>query len=538
MTTSLFVRGNTQLSQYDEERIKSILELITEPLKKKIKHDLLILFKYGPEWKRSWEKSQNLKHKNSILMVFMTSELSIDSDFRDELSSFINLRPKSIVWIEYQNYKKSLLTNLPLPQGIIALNWTKQRFLPLENDLFVIPIEKIGSTILELMSKNRSSTTNNRSSTTNMSPPKIIFAEHRNSHLARKKPDHKAVKKHLGPLASDFLSIPTKSKGSRSILAKPSPNVITMFSDGTGDYPTLVEAVSRCPDNGTIIIKPGIYLENLIISRPINIIGEGNNEDIEIRASGSCNFLIDNDCVLRNLTIRQFGGIDWYAIDVRGPYNIEIDKCNIQSDCNACIAVHSEADPYIHHCFIHDSADGSGIFVYDRGRGRIEHNKISWNKHAGIEIKSGAEPIIRFNHINDSYGGGILVYGVSGGLVEENEIIGSAFAGIQIEEFSNPTIRKNLILAGKQSGIYIRDNGEGVVEDNDISSNEFAGIAVESGGSPFAYLNRIHFNNYGIWVYNGGKGTYEGNDLQGNKSGSWLLNGNRPINSINNAEDK
>ncbi|CUT16938.1 MULTISPECIES: right-handed parallel beta-helix repeat-containing protein [Candidatus Ichthyocystis] len=529
MTTSLLVRHNSHLSQYDEDRMRSILERITETLRKKIHHDLIILFEYGKEWKNTWEDSMNLHHQNSMLMVFMTSELAFDSKFREEILSFINYRPQAIIMIEYQHYHRNSFAKLfPASPKFITLDWTKQRFISIDDPFFNDQIEKIGSAILEIMESSNINSQHNTS-------PKITFSKSKSSHFSKQKPDHRKVKKHLSPLVTDFSR--NKKNSYSSVFVKNSSNVITMTNDGTGDFPTLVDAVKKCPDNGTIILKPGIYLENIIISRPIKIIGEGDVDDIEIRSSGSCNFLIDSDCILKNFTIRQFGGIDWYAIDIRGPYNVEIDRCHIQSDCNSCIAIHNEANPYIHHCFIHDSVDGSGIFIYDRGRGRIENNKITWNKHAGIEIKTQGDPIIRFNKINDSYGGGILVYGGGRGIIEENEIIDSSFAGIQIEEYSDPIIRKNLILSGKQSGIYIKDNGRGLIEDNDISSNSFAGIAVETGSYPIVQSNRIHLNNYGIWVYNNGSGSYECNDLQGNKTSSWLLQGNAHIDMVNNIDD-
>lgn len=54
---------------------------------------------------------------------------------------------------------------------------------------------------------------------------------------------------------------------------------IIVAQDGTGDFTTIQAAVNACPDNGTIIVKPGVYNENVrVIGKAVHISGSGKDK--------------------------------------------------------------------------------------------------------------------------------------------------------------------------------------------------------------------------------------------------------------------
>lgn len=55
------------------------------------------------------------------------------------------------------------------------------------------------------------------------------------------------------------------------------------------------------------------------------------------------------------------------------------------------------------------SGHQGGVYVFGEGRGLIEQNNIYQNNLAGIQIRTGSDPIVRLNKIHSGYHGGIYV---------------------------------------------------------------------------------------------------------------------------------
>jgi parallel beta-helix repeat protein len=66
--------------------------------------------------------------------------------------------------------------------------------------------------------------------------------------------------------------------------------------------------------------------------------------------------------------------------------------------------------------------------------------------------------------------------------------LGNTLAGVQIRSGSNPLVRRNKIHNGCHGGIYIHDGGMGTIEENDIYGNTLAGVWVTTGEKLFAVL--------------------------------------------------
>ena len=246
-----------------------------------------------------------------------------------------------------------------------------------------------------------------------------------------------------------------------------------------GDHPTITEAITAASPGDRIVVRPGLYDEGLVIDKPLEIIGQGGPGEVVVQALGK-NVVLFKTTMGRvaNLTLRQTGGGEWYAVDI-AQGRLELEDCDITSRSLACVAIYGGADPRLRRNRIHDSKAG-GVFVYDDGQGTLEDNDIFANALSGIEIKTGG----------------------------------------------NPTMRRNRIHDGKDAGVFVLDNGQGTLEDNDIFANALAGVEIRTGGNPTLRRNRINGNAYqAVRVHQAGAGTIEDNDLRDNAGGAWNVSG-------------
>ncbi|MGD9566297.1 MAG: right-handed parallel beta-helix repeat-containing protein, partial [Methanothrix sp.] len=281
-------------------------------------------------------------------------------------------------------------------------------------------------------------------------------------------------------------------------------------------FKNINDAIKASNMGDKIVIRPGIYDESIIINKNLEIVGEGDSNNIVVRAAERSVLasVASHGCV-KNISLKQVSG-NWFCVDI--PFgSIVIENCEITSQESPCVGIHHGANPLLKHNSIHGSAQ-CGVFIFDNARGILEDNDIFDNSFSGIEIKNFANPILRLNRIRDGKQGGILVHKDGLGIFENNEIFKN-IAGIEIRDGGNPNIRYNKIYNNKESGIIVTNYGLGILEHNDISDNGHDGVGIRSNGNPILRHNSIRDGKQGgIFVLDGGFGVLENNDIFGNES--------------------
>jgi F-box protein 11 len=311
-------------------------------------------------------------------------------------------------------------------------------------------------------------------------------------------------------------------------VAREAPAVI-VDAMNRGDYASISAAIQGVQTGTRILIRPGTYRESLVIDKTVEIVGEGNAEDIVIQSTG--NHVIEFTASMgriANLTLRQMGGGNWNAVHIASG-RLDLEDCDITCQSNASVAIKNGADPRLRRNRIHDGK-GGGVYVYQNGAGLLEDNDIFANALAGVFISTGSNPTLRRNRIRDGKQGGVKVFESGIGLIEDNEIFGNGQSGIVIGESGNPVVRRNRIHDGREGGVFVHDDGAGLIEDNELFGNELSGILIASGANPIVRRNRIHDGRQnGILVYENGVGLIEDNDILTNKySGIEVREGGNP----------
>jgi parallel beta-helix repeat protein len=319
------------------------------------------------------------------------------------------------------------------------------------------------------------------------------------------------------------------TEAARRPAQKPEPPTLVVDALHRGDHSSLTDALAAAKPGDRILVRAGFYREGVVIDKPVEIVGDGEVDEVVIEATGKDTILFQaNMGRLANLTLRQAGEGRWYCVDITQG-RPDLEGCDVSSQSLACVAIHEGADPRLRRNRIHDGK-AAGVFIYEDGRGTLEDNEIFGNSGAGVEIAERSNPTVRRNRIHDGKHAGISVYLDGQGTLEDNEIVGNALAGVSISNGGNPTLRRNRIHDGKQGGVLVYENGQGFIEDNDIFANVSAGVEVTGGSNPTLLRNRIHDGmESGVYVHQDGQGTFEDNEIFGNaKAGVSITTGADP----------
>ncbi|MEV5724590.1 right-handed parallel beta-helix repeat-containing protein [Streptomyces pharetrae] len=238
-----------------------------------------------------------------------------------------------------------------------------------------------------------------------------------------------------------------------------------------GHFTTISAAIKAAAPGDWILVRPGLYEESLIVDKPLEIIGDGHREDIEIRAHDASALVFKAGIGrVSNLTLRRVAGTGRSHAVTIFQGRLDLEKCDISSDSLACVAIRDGADPRLRENKIHGGRQ-SGVFVFNHGLGTLEDNEIFDNQFSGVEIKSGSNPTLRRNQIFDNKVNGVYAYEGGLGKLETNYITGNGGVGVRIDEDSSTVLRHNNINRNRYEGVWIDGGSSGVIEDNDLTGN-------------------------------------------------------------------
>jgi len=298
-------------------------------------------------------------------------------------------------------------------------------------------------------------------------------------------------------------------------------SIVVVAANGGGNYTSINEALRNVPTNSRLLIREGLYHESIVLDKNVEIVGDGEIENIIVRStSQSCVSTQTDQAAVRGLTLKGRGkssGKSFFAVDV--PHGaLTLENCDISSDSLSCVAIHgANANPFLKNCRIHDGAD-SGIYIFDNARASIENCDIYHNANANIAITQGANPAVKNCRIFEGENGGIVVWGNGAtGTIEDCEITNHRLANIGVSQSANPIFRRCKIFGGRDSGVFVQLKGYGVFEECDVYGNRKAEVAVTDGSNTSLRRCTIHDGREsGIYVRNKARASIESCNIYDN----------------------
>lgn len=245
-----------------------------------------------------------------------------------------------------------------------------------------------------------------------------------------------------------FLFVPEKSSDqSKDSDGENDKKSYIVSIDGKGNYSSIQEAIDSSYDNNTIFVRKGIYYENIIITKPIELIGEDRDTTI-INGNGSRSIIdISADYVkISGFTITN-GSRNTEGMKIRGSYNI-ISNCNISSNNN--YGLYLEANPKTLNNIIKYNTfynNNYGIYTQNAKTNNISSNTFTHNTVYALYLSTTS---------NDN-------------LISDNKFMENNYA-IRIKSSMINEVINNLII-NNQYGLYFCCGAENNIAYNNVFIN-------------------------------------------------------------------
>lgn len=321
--------------------------------------------------------------------------------------------------------------------------------------------------------------------------------------------------------------------------------VRTVDDDGEAMYTTISDAITAANPGDTIYVWAGTYNENVVISKTLNLIGNGSiNTTIDGQLNGNGIYINADNVKVKGLQTINCSG-SWTngaGIFVYNSKYCEIEYCNSSNNDDSGIYLRESQENLIKNniCLTNNQF---GIFLWDANESTIENNNCSDNPigiyldssenntltnnngsfntvEGGIQIYDGHHNVIQNNYCYNNPIGiritssskynlianntcdfnsiGIYIQGVSKNIIRNNSFVSNVNEGIKNWFYSDDNIFENNNCSNNKYGICINKSKNTIIANNSIFSNNITGIQLSKTDNNIFLNNTLINNNMGF----------------------------------------
>jgi nitrous oxidase accessory protein len=293
------------------------------------------------------------------------------------------------------------------------------------------------------------------------------------------------------------------------ILWLPSPLLAADLEVPSSEFPTVGEAIAAAASGDVIRLAPGVYSEQLVIDKPLSMIGSPEGEAvIQGSAKGRVIEVTSSDVEISGLVVRGSG--------------------DVIEDSDACIYIREEAAS-VRVSGNRLSECAFGIWVNGSKKPVITDNvvtgyqkKIFSDRGNGIHIWRIEDGLIKGNRVHDVRDG-IYLSNTEGSLIEGNRMDSVRF-GIHFMYNHNNSVIGNTT-CNSMVGQAMMFSKRLVIHDNTMINNDDHGLFLRSIYDSKVRGNVSYGNNRGIFLVDSSFNELTGNWAQENAIGVNVTSG-------------
>ena len=290
--------------------------------------------------------------------------------------------------------------------------------------------------------------------------------------------------------------------GTLLLEARPVPSV--RANPGTllvpSQYPTIQAAINAAVAGDTVIVSAGTYVENVLITKSVQLVGESRNNTF-IDASGGAapgiNITGTGSVLVSGFTVEKTN-LPYGEVLVSSSTDVVITRNRLRS--------------------VLDPAEVNGTYVYNSSNVTVSDNVLTGNLY-GVALQGGFSNVVALNNATGNTIGVGVFNSVSNRIMDNRMVLGKA--GLDLwDGATGNTVTGNLIGNNTEDGISLVSqrfrSGDHFIVGNDIEYNSaqggFSSVGLDvqnSTGNSF-YHNNFRGNDIQVFV------VFPPGDLTGN----------------------
>lgn len=334
-----------------------------------------------------------------------------------------------------------------------------------------------------------------------------------------------------------LLGLPARLDFSRRVEAieetPAAPGMLVVSQSGRGEYETIGAALADAQPGETILVRAGVYHENLVIDKPVTLAGDEKAAGrVILECSNGVCLKVGANATVRNLTVDARVGF-WSRLIRRVEADAIVifqgrpvlESCDVSSNTGMGIVVTgSGSQPQIRNIKVHDCVL-NGLLFTEKSQGLVSDSDIYKTGWAGIRSDTGSHPVVRRTRIHQGRMDGVVVRDQGAATFEDCQFFENAHSGIHVRDASSITVLRSKVFNQKNGGVFIHDHGSVArLEECEVFGNAYSGIEIADQADALVLKSKVHHGqSVGITVWRQSSATVEESLIFENASMGMLM---------------
>ncbi|UGQ09727.1 right-handed parallel beta-helix repeat-containing protein [Yinghuangia sp. ASG 101] len=255
----------------------------------------------------------------------------------------------------------------------------------------------------------------------------------------------------------------------------------------SGEYSSIGQALAAAAPGDSVTVAAGTYVEDVTVSVPVTLTCADGPGTVVVEAADGVALTILADAAVHGLTVEGGAGVLSTGVVIDGCSPI-IEELTVRGASVVALELRGGADPVVRRCRV-GNPQGIGIGVTGLARGAFEDCDITGTGREGVDVRDGGRPRITNCRVREVSGHGMRFSGPgSGGTISQCEIHDGSdtepavFAGDQ----ATPELISCHIHDVGGGGVCVAGGASPTVTDCRIERVGWAGISIggqASGGT-------------------------------------------------------
>ena len=242
------------------------------------------------------------------------------------------------------------------------------------------------------------------------------------------------------------------------------------------EFPTILSALEEARSGDIITIAPGIYEENLVITKSISLIGAGADKTVikSLRAGYPVILIESEEEIKVHLEGLKITEAQRFSED---------ERCADDPICPDGLLVRGEAQVTLENCTVFDNED-EGLDIRESAQVTIANSRVSGNG-SGIQVQDGAQVTLTNSQVFDNLFRGIEAQDRARVILIDSQVSGHQSRppaegwGLRVSDRAWASLTNSQIF-NNYMGLWVTEDSQAIITDSAISSNEFGLLVSDS----------------------------------------------------------
>jgi hypothetical protein len=251
---------------------------------------------------------------------------------------------------------------------------------------------------------------------------------------------------------------------------------------GHGAFPTIGAAIAAAQPGATISVRPGRYLENLVVTTLLTLVAEAGEGTVEVRANSGSVLVVNAEAVQIDGFVLGCGDTSLAAVDViRG--EAAFDGCQLAGASWTTMLARAQGSLALRGCSV-TSPSGAGIVIASPRTSTVEDTEILHPASSGLVIGENGTAMVRRTVVRGPQGNGICVNGESTATIEGCEIVAAGKPAMVVEGHGNATVTGLTVRDSLGVDLYVTSTGKVTVSDSVFTGAAMQSAHIAGGAAP------------------------------------------------------